>query len=157
MATPEELHKKSSSKMLPVKDTVEEQGKNETPKKLKKTSPPDILSEKLVSRGISKFLDASELEELCTFKDQDFTDISIESRVIRLREVREWFFKEEGANAAEKSGFIYSVSVESRLLSFLIARSFDVAGTKVMIQNHVSWLSNYKIYEINVAVACPTA
>jgi len=43
------------------------------------------------------------------------------------------------------------------MLAFLIAQSFDVARTKVMIKNHISWLSDYKIYEIDIAVACPTA
>jgi len=80
--------------MLTVKDTADEQGKVGAPKKLKKTSPPENLIEKLQSIEIRKVLDDSELEELCTFEDQDFNNISVESRVMRLREVREWFYKE---------------------------------------------------------------
>jgi len=91
MATPEELYKTSPAMVLPPKHTSEEQGKVETPNNLKTISPLDNLIEKLPSREIRKFLDNSELEELCTFEDQDFADISVESRVVRLCEVREWF------------------------------------------------------------------
>jgi len=141
----------SEEKPIVVQDTSEKHDKSTTTEELKKT---DISIEEPKSRN---FLDSAELKELCSFNDDEFAKIPIKVRTERVWNLREWFWREYGANAHVISGFIYSLSIESRLLSFLIARNFDLALTQAMIKNHVTWLGKYNIYEIDVKVACPTA
>jgi len=113
--------------------------------------------EMLVSSKRQENLDVFEMEKICSFEDDEFDFLTLNERVGRLTELREWFYEEYGDTAAEKSGFVHALSVESRLLTFLIARNFDVAAASTMVEKHVSWLAKYDIYSIDVNVHCPNA
>jgi len=156
MATSEKHPKELSHETITEICTTKEEHKIENFEELK-VSTLDKSPEELAGIEGTKSLEVSELVKLCRFEDEDLGKVDLESRVERLRKLRDWFWKEFGKNAAEVSGFIYSISVESRLLSFLIARNFDLSATQLMIENHISWLSQYKIYEIDVKAVCPTA
>jgi len=147
----------SSPEKPVVMNTSKKLDKLTTPEELKKMPTTDLSIEtpkKYINR---KFLDSTELEELCSFEDNEFSKISMKVRIERVWSLREWFWMEHGENAAVKSGFMYGLSIESRLLSFLIARNFNLAQTQSMIENHIAWLAKYNIYDIDVKVFCPTA
>jgi len=115
-------------------------------------------SEETVVSGKSQTnLVVFELEKLCSFEDDEFDFLTLNARVERLTELREWFYEEYGDTAAEKSGFVHGISVENRLLTFLIARNFDLPAAETMVEDHVGWLSKYDIYTIDVNVHCPNA
>jgi len=147
----------SPKKPITVIDTSEKLDKLSIPQEPTKMPTADLSTEKLKNNENLKYLDSAELEELVSFKDEDFAKIPLQKRVDRLCKVRHWFWEKYGDNAPEISGFIYGISIESRLLSFLVARNFHFAKTKAMIENHVTWLAKYHIYDVNVEVLCPTA
>lgn len=135
-----------------VSSTKEAEGALNDSQKVKYCS-----EETIESRNVPKSLQVADLEKLCSFDDDEFDFLSLKERVERLSGVREWFYERYGDTAAEKSGFIHGISVEARLLTFLIARNFDEEAAEAMIEKHVTWLAKYNIYEIDVHVHCPTA
>jgi len=124
--------------------------------------PKDIISNEVGDDIKGKNDDDSsksdeDLISLCMFKDEDFEQFSLESRVDLLKETRNRFYAKYGNNAATLAGFHLGTTVEKRLLAFLISRCFDVDLTLQMIADHIQWLQTYKIYEIDLYKRCPTA